>query len=312
MMNATPERLVLIDAYAQIYRCFFAVRAELTNPQGTPTNALYGIARLLLQLHRTLPSRYGAVAFDKGKCARRIALCPEYKAQRPPMPDAMRPQIDPIRQWMKAFGWLLVEQEGIEADDLIAAITRRHGECEVTIVTHDKDIMQLTADRQVFIAQPDKEKWALLGAAEVTRKFGVPPAQLRDYLALLGDSSDNIPGVPGVGAKTAVKLLQQCGSIEGILAQAENVASPKVAASLKDSAELLVRNQQLIALGNEPPAGVTSPADLPRREPDWTALLKMAEEQGFKSLIPALQKEADSAAQPSLFNPPPKHPQSKP
>ena len=189
MMNTTPERLVLIDAYAQIYRCFFAVRAELTNPQGVPTNALYGIARLLLQLHRTLPSRYGAIAFDKGKCTRRITLCPEYKAQRPPMPDTMRPQIEPIRQWMKAFGWPLLEQEGVEADDLIAAITRRHGECEVAIVTHDKDIMQLTADPKVFIAQPDKDKWSLLGSCEVTQRFGVPPEQLRDYLALLGDSS---------------------------------------------------------------------------------------------------------------------------
>ena len=301
MMNTTPERLVLIDAYAQIYRCFFAVRAELTNPQGVPTNALYGIARLLLQLHRTLPSRYGAIAFDKGKCTRRITLCPEYKAQRPPMPDTMRPQIEPIRQWMKAFGWPLLEQEGVEADDLIAAITRRHGECEVAIVTHDKDIMQLTADPKVFIAQPDKDKWSLLGSCEVTQRFGVPPEQLRDYLALLGDSSDNISGVPGVGAKTAAKLLLQCGSIEGIMAQVESVASPKVAATLRDSAELLARNRQLIALGNEPPPGFTAPSDLPRQEPDWASLLKMAEAQGFKSLIPALQKEADNSAQPSLF-----------
>ena len=301
MLNTTNERLVLIDAYAQIYRCFFAVRAGLTNPQGIPTNALYGIARLLLQLHRTLPSRYGAVAFDKGKCTRRITLCPEYKAQRPPMPDTMRPQIEPIRQWMRAFGWTLLEQEGMEADDLIAAITRRHGECEVAIVTHDKDIMQLTADPKVFIAQPDKDQWTLLGAPEVTRKFGVPPEQLRDYLALLGDSSDNIPGVPGVGAKTAAKLLQEAGSIEGILAQAESITSAKVAATLKSSAELLARNRQLIALGNEPPDGFTSPADLPRQEPDWAMLLKMAEEQGFKSLMPALHKEADNAAQPSLF-----------
>ncbi|MBR0459784.1 MAG: hypothetical protein IJJ26_11160 [Victivallales bacterium] len=301
MSMASEERIVLVDAYAHIYRCFFAIRAGLTNPRGEPTNALYGIARFLLQLHRSMGSSHGAFVFDKGKITRRVEICPEYKAQRPPMPDTMRPQIAPIREWIDAFGWPILEQEGLEADDLIAAVTRRREALPVTICTKDKDIMQLTTDPQVTIAQPEKDSWKILGAAEVAEHFGVKPEQILDYLSLLGDTADNIIGVPGVGAKTASKLLGQFGSIAEMLAHLDQMPSPKIAQSLEASRELLKRNQCLVALDDTPPASWQGLPTIVRNEPDWARLVSLAKDQGFQSLVPTFQKEADAGQQLSFF-----------
>lgn len=211
------KQIILIDAYAQIYRSFFALRG-LSNQQGEPVNALYGMARFLLGLDEHLGSDYGAAVFDKGKCKRRIRILPQYKAQRPPMPDALRAQVEPIRVWMQAFGWPLLEQEGLEADDIIGCIASQSEELPLGILSYDKDLAQLVNAR-VSLLQPGKNNsWLRQGVQEVQEKFGVRPEQIVDYLALLGDASDNIPGVPGVGPKTAAKLLGQFGSIEKLLA----------------------------------------------------------------------------------------------
>ena len=291
--------IVLIDAYSQIYRCFYAIK-ELTGANGQPVNALYGIVRLMLFIDKTLPSEYGAVAFDKGKACKRTAICPEYKAHRPPMPDAMRPQIEPIRQWIRAFGWEIVEQDGLEADDLIAAITRQHGTHKVTIVTSDKDISQLTADADVTLALPDKgDSWKVTDAKSVQEKFGVPPQSLRDYLALVGDASDNIFGVTGIGPKGAIKIISECGGIDALLANP--AIDSRLAAKLLAEQERIARNRQLVALDNELPQNWSGVETIARRTPDWELLIKMATDTGFKSLLPILNKRLEDSRQTSFL-----------
>lgn len=293
--------IVLIDSYSQIYRNFYAVRM-LNNPKGEPVNALFGMVRLLIQLDKSRQSDYGAFVFDKGKAAKRLEICPEYKAQRPPMPDDMRPQIEPIRQWIRAFGWSIQEQEGLEADDIIAAISRQHGEHHVTIVTGDKDISQLTADASICLAIPTKgDAWEETHADTVCEKFGVPPELLGDYLALVGDTADNITGLHGIGPKTAASLLNSCGSLEKILADTSVVANEKLRTKLEESRELIARNRKLVALDNELPQGWNGLEDIRRREPDWTTLISMAESQGFKSILTYLKKQEAASVQPMLF-----------
>jgi DNA polymerase-1 len=286
------KRMILIDAYGQIYRSFFAVRG-LTNKKGEPVNALYGIARFLLGLEENQPSEFGAVAFDKGKCRRRCELLPEYKAQRPPMPEDLRSQIAPIKSWLEAFGWPMLEQEGIEADDLIASVAALREDCRVDILSYDKDLMQLVND-QVHILQPDKNSaWVTLGQAEVEEKFGIRPEFIIDYLAMLGDSSDNIRGVEGVGAKTAAKLIQQFGPIENIFAHLEEAGSARLQENLQQSRELLLRNRELIRLDQDALPNWAGLQTIRRNKPDWQAILALAEEQGFRSLTDTIRKKLD-------------------
>ncbi len=281
--------IVLIDAYAQIYRSFYAIRS-LTNSRGEPVNALYGLARLLLQLDRSQASSHGAVLFDKGKSGRRIALCPEYKAQRPPMPDELRSQIGPIREWMSAFGWPLLEQEGVEADDLIAAITARRGQLPVRILTFDKDIAQLTADPDVqLLSSGAGDAWLFQGRQEIVDKFGVPPELLGDYLALVGDTSDNIRGVDGIGPKTAAKLLQESGGLDALLAEPAKVSNQRLRDKVLQSRELLERNRELVRLDQTLPDNWQGLDTIRRGTPDWPKLLQLAEEQGFRSLVKTIQ-----------------------
>ncbi|MBP5300310.1 MAG: hypothetical protein J6Y80_02790 [Victivallales bacterium] len=195
-------KLFLIDAYSQIYRVFYAIR-QLTNARGQPANALYGMARLFLQLDEMQPSDYGAIIYDLGKCTRRTALLPEYKAQRPPMPEELRSQTAAIREWADAFGWNIVDRQGYEADDLIAGLVSQRGPNQAIILTGDKDLFQLleAPDVRILLHGKDKTPWIVADAAVARDKFGVEPAQIRDYLALLGDTADNIPGIPGCGPR---------------------------------------------------------------------------------------------------------------
>ena len=297
-------RLCLIDAYSQIYRVFYAIRM-LNNPAGEPVNALYGMARLFLQLDETVPSEWGALVFDLGKCARRTALLPDYKAQRPPMPPELRAQTAAIRQWAEAFGWPIVQREGFEADDLICGLAGQRGGADALILSSDKDLHQLVQGETVAMlakgATP-KTPWVAVGEAEATRKFGVPPRQLGDYLALIGDTVDNIPGVAGVGPKTAVKLLEQFGDIDNLLAHLEQVASAKTRQALADSAEQLRRNRSLVQLDPVLPEGWRGLDDIRRREPDWQRIDQLSAAQGFTSIQAAIQKHMP-AAQPTPVPP---------
>ncbi len=285
------SKLFLIDAYSQIYRVFYAIR-QLTNMRGEPANALYGMARLFLQLDELQPSDYGAIVYDLGKCTRRTGLLPEYKAQRPPMPEELRSQTAAIREWASAFGWNVVDRQGFEADDLIAGLAAQHGDHTVTILTGDKDLFQLLADPAVRILLHGKDKtpWIEADATAAEAKFGVPPSQIRDYLALLGDTSDNIPGIPGCGPKTAAKLLADYGSIDNLLGHLAERKNAKLRETLQSEAEHLRRNQSLVQLDQALPEGWSGLAGLRRRAPDWERLLQLCDEQGFKSISEAIHK----------------------
>ena len=237
------KKLLLVDAFSQVFRGYFAVRA-LSTAAGVPTNAVFAMTKLLMKLQQDYGDHDGAFVFDKGKCTARLALAPAYKANRPPMPEELRVQMEPIRNMIRAFGWPIVESEGYEADDLIGAAATADAEREVLILSSDKDLSQLINER-VKMLVPDRDgKGRLVRDIEATReKFGVPPEGIVDYLSLIGDSSDNIPGVEGVGPKTAASLITQFGSIEAMLANPEKIAKENLRAKIVAARETLELNR---------------------------------------------------------------------
>ncbi|MBT3377135.1 MAG: hypothetical protein HN742_41350 [Lentisphaerae bacterium] len=294
------NRLVLVDGYAHIYRSYYAIR-ELTNGRDEPVNALYGMARFLMKIDHTLPHDHGAVCMDKGRPKERLELLPSYKGTRPPMPDPLRAQLPLIRDWIVAAGWPIVEEEGREADDLIGAVAKVRDGKETYVVTHDKDLAQLV-EQGVWLLLPGKKGESVrLDPSGVTEKFGVPPEAIPDYLALIGDSVDNIPGVSGVGPKTAVALLSQFGSIDAMLEQADAIERASLREKIRQSGDLLRRNMELVGLDLRLPEGWGGLETVRRREPDWEALLSIARDHEFKSLVTALEQARYNARNPSLF-----------
>lgn len=291
------SRLILIDALSQVFRVFYAIRM-LNAADGRPVNAVFGMARLFMQLEESYPSDYGAIAFDKGKCLRRTQLLPEYKGQRPPMPDELRQQLPAIEEWAEAFGWNLVAKPGVEADDLICGMCGQRGDAEALILSSDKDLSQLLADPQVGMLVHDRvEKcWRIHYAAEVQAHFGVTPAQIRDYLALLGDSADNIDGIPGCGPKTAANLLAKFGDVEGICNHLEEVTPPRVRTAIAQNRPLLERNLSLVQLDQALPDDWQGLEGIRRREPHWEKLLELCRREQFKSLEAAIAKRMKAVA----------------
>lgn len=294
------NQILLVDGYAAIYRSFHAIR-NLNNPRGQAVNALYGMARFALKLDEDFPSRYSALVLDKGKCTRRIELLKEYKANRPPMPDELQAQIPRIREWFEAMGWPLLEEEGREADDLIALAVERRDSVPALIVSHDKDLAQLVEEDVLLLRSAGKGSWEQMGPDEVREKFGVPPELIGDYLALVGDSSDNIPGVRGVGPKTAAALLQKYGSIEGILDKVQEIKAAAVRSHLAEARNDLKRNRDLVRLDIQESADWPGLAGLQRRRIDWEHLLDIARAEGFKSLLSRLEQARDEARCPRFL-----------
>lgn len=293
--------IVLIDAYSQIYRLYYAVRM-LNDSQGRPVNALFGMMRLFMQLDEKFPSDLGAIVFDKGKPSRRVELCPEYKAQRPPMPDDLRSQVGPIQELARAFGWKVLMQDGLEADDIMAAVARRHGDAEVSIITHDKDIAQLTMDPKIVLMTPESgDKWRRMDRAGTQEKFGVGPELLGDYLALVGDTADNIAGVSGIGPKTAASLLNQYGPLDGLLDNPDKIDNKRIAAKIQENKELLKRNRSLVALDDVLPDGCVLPDGIRREPPDWDNVLRLARESSFKSMLAEIQRRGEKSIQGTFF-----------
>ena len=296
------DRIVLVDGYAFIYRSFFAIR-DLSNARGEPTNALYGMARFLHKLEQDFPHSWGAVVLDKGRPAKRLELLPGYKSSRPPMPDALRQQLPKIQQWVQAAGWPVLEQDGHEADDLIAGIAEKHGEYPLYIVSHDKDLAQIVRDDIQLVMPGKKGSYEVIDEHGVQEKFGVPPRAIPDYLALVGDSVDDIPGIAGIGPKTATELLAEFGSVEAIMANTDRIGKEGVREKLQSAGPALTRNRQVALLDVTLPEqwqwqGLNS---LRRQEPDWETLLDIARDNNFKSLITALHKAKHDAENPTLF-----------
>ncbi|MBQ9338270.1 MAG: 5'-3' exonuclease [Lentisphaeria bacterium] len=290
------KTLLLVDAFSQVFRGYFAVRS-LSTSAGVPTNAVFALTKLLLKLQQEYGHCDGAFVFDKGKCTARLALAPAYKANRPAMPEDLRVQMEPIRNMIRAFGWPIVEAEGFEADDLIGAAAVSEKDREVLILSSDKDLSQLIDDR-VKMLVPDRDGKGLLirDIASTREKFGVPPEGIVDYLSLIGDSSDNIPGVEGVGPKTAAALIAQFGSIGAMLAEPEKIAKENLRAKITAARETLELNRKLILLDFAAPLDGASFA---KAEPDYGKIRELAEQAELKSILKELDKLAPAPARPS-------------
>ena len=241
------SRLLIIDGHAYAYRAFHAIR-ELRGPQGQPTNAIFGFIKMLEKMRLALSPVYLIVVWDGGLSAARMTALPEYKAQRPEMPEALRSQFDEISSYLEAAGIAEFCGEGIEADDYIGCLAQQAATAvQVVIASSDKDFMQLVTDR-IGLLNPNDKTGVVWGRAEVLAKAGVEPAQIVDWLALMGDAVDNIPGVPGVGPKTAATLLAQFGSVENIYARLAEVKSEKTRAALQHAQAEVRRNLDLVRL----------------------------------------------------------------
>lgn len=258
------SKWLLVDGFNLAYRCFHAV-PELTRADGFPTNALHGWVKSLWKLADQEKPDGTLVFFDLGGSQERLLLLPEYKAQREEMPDALCKQIEPIKALTRAMGFVGVETDGVESDDLLAAqaVALAAQGHDVLIVSSDKDFAQVVNDRIKILLPPPsanpKLGWRLRDEAGVREKFGVPPSQIADYLALVGDSSDNIPGIPGVGPKTAVKWLQQYQTIEGVIAHAPELMPERFRGVVCERADDLRRNLKLTTLNLSLPTVVAEP-----------------------------------------------------
>ena len=209
------KALHLLDASSFIYRSFFAL-PPLSTKGGFPTGAIYGFLRALLSIMKSEKPVYMAVVFDSPAPTKREKVFKDYKAGRPPMPDPLKVQIPVIKELLELMGIPIIEHPGYEADDLIAVLSKRFAEkgFVVKIYTPDKDMLQLVTDK-ITVVNP--VNWEAFTPEKVRVKFGVPPDRIPDYLALVGDKVDNVEGVKGIGPKTAVRIIEEFGGVEGIL-----------------------------------------------------------------------------------------------
>ena len=285
MPTAKPNRLLIVDGHAYAYRAFYAIR-ELSSPDGAPTNAIYGFIKMLGKLQLQLAPSHAVVVWDGGLSSERTVEHPGYKAQRPPMPESLGQQIDQIGEYLAATGVSSVCREGVEADDWIAAFAgKASGQVPAVVASSDKDFMQLVSP-DVGLANPSDKSDKVWAADDVIAKSGVLPGQIVDWLSLIGDSVDNIPGVPGVGPKTATDLLKQFRTIESLYARLDEVKSQRLRESLSTSKEVVLMNQRLIRL---------KPAELPVnleeveiRPPNLERLRELYAGWGFKTMLAQL------------------------
>lgn len=292
-INATTSvapRLLIVDGHSYAYRAFFAIR-KLTSPAGKPTNAIYGFIRMLGKIHALVGPSHAVVVWDGGLAQERMKLLPEYKALRPRMPSEMEEQLDEIVAYLNAAQIASWVKDGIEADDCIAALTSRAvaAGMDVVIATSDKDFMQLVSPR-VRLLGPSGNADAFVDASQVKAKTGVEPSQIIDWLSLVGDSVDNIPGVAGIGPKTATVLLQQFGSIEELYHHLSEVTPSRLRVQLEASVELLRRNRKLVQLDVAVPCELELEA-LRVRKADAGLLGRLYEGWGFKTLLRELEEQ---------------------
>ncbi|MCE9632658.1 MAG: DNA polymerase I, partial [Methylophilales bacterium] len=245
------KKLLLVDGSSYLYRAFHAM-PDLRNQAGEPTGAIQGVLNMLRRLHKDYPSDYSACVFDaKGKTFR-DDIYPEYKANRASMPDDLRTQIEPLFETIRAMGWPLIIEDGVEADDVIGALAKqaeREG-IQTIISTGDKDISQLV-NEHITVVNTMRDAFRktddVLDIAGVQNKFGVPPNRMIDYLVLIGDTSDNVPGVEKVGPKTAVKWLTHYCSLENIVAHADEITGV-VGENLRKALPWLPTARELITI----------------------------------------------------------------
>ena len=301
-------RLLLVDGHYYAYRSFFAIR-DLTNSRGEPTNAVFGFVKALRKMLADVQPDAAAVVWDAGLPERRMELLPSYKQQRDETPELLAAQFPAIEEAVSALGVRNVRLAGHEADDLIAsyAFAPRPPSTEVFIATNDKDIYSLV-DERVAIYSTNKtdlknpqDGFALLGPAEVEEKWGVPPALIPDVLAFTGDAVDNIPGVEGVGPKTAAKLVREHGAAARLAADPSVIKNDKLRKKIAAAADRVRVNLELVRLDRDLPLPV--PVDDLAVRPDPRAMLEVARRCEFRSLLAEYEKlvAADGSKQGELF-----------
>jgi DNA polymerase I len=288
------KTLLLVDGSSYLYRAFHAL-PDLRNKANEPTGAIYGVLNMLRRLHKDYPADYSACVFDaKGKTFR-DDIFPEYKANRASMPEDLRPQIAPLHEAIQAMGWPVIVEDGVEADDVIGALAKqaeREG-IKVIISTGDKDISQLV-NEHVTVVNTMRDAFRrtdeVLDIAGVTNKFGIPPSLMIDYLTLIGDTSDNVPGVEKVGPKTAVKWLTQYGSLDNIVAHADEITGV-VGENLRKALPWLPTGRELITIRCD--VGIQENLhDLAPKSPDNAKLAELYARFDFKTWLRELGNDA--------------------
>src|SRR5476651_663083 len=269
------DHLYLIDGSGYLFRAYHALPPLTRKSDGLPTGAVSGYCNMLWKLLEDMKSdapTHLAVIFDASEKTFRNEIYKEYKAHRPPAPEDLIPQFPLVRDATRAFGVSCVEMKGYEADDLIATYARlgREAGARVTIVSSDKDLMQLVVDGKVELLDTMKNK--RIASAEVMEKFGVPPSKVIEVQALAGDSVDNVPGVRGIGIKTAAELINQYGDLETLLARAGEIKQPKRRETLIENAENARLSLKLVTLDDHAPLP-EEPAEFAVHQPDPAELI---------------------------------------
>ena len=288
-----PKKAVFIDGNSLANRAFFAL-PSLTTAEGTPTGGIYGFLTMLLRLLDEERPDYLAVAFDKSAPTFRHQAYEQYKANRTGAPDDLRAQFPILKDILRAFNVPILELDGYEADDILGTMAERAEAAglETLIFTGDRDALQLVDDQtKAILTLKGISETKVFDAAAVTERYGVRPDQFVDVKGLMGDTSDNIPGIPGVGEKTATRLVAEYGSLEEALGHADEVSGPKLRELLKTYAEQAKLSKQLATIDRKVPIDADLEG-LARREPDWPALIDWCRKLEFKTLAPRLEKIA--------------------
>ena len=280
-------RLLIVDGHHFAYRAFYAIRS-MNAPDGFPTNAIYGFIKTLERMRERVKPTHIAVIWDGGLDEERLESLEDYKAERDPMPDDMEIQLDGIVQWLEATGIFTWCQDGVEADDIIGTLAWQAEADGFTIViaSSDKDFFQLI-NPNIRVLNPNDKTGTLWGDSQVEAKTGVLPHQIIDWISLMGDSVDGIPGVQGVGPKTAAKLLSEHGNVGAIYEKLNSIASEKLRNRLAEAENDVRRNQKLVGL-KKIPQWDESLSDLRPKPRDVAALEGLYRKWNFKSKLEEL------------------------
>lgn len=290
-------RLLLVDGHYYLYRSFYAIRG-LHNSRGEPTNAIYGYIKALRKMLVDLKPDRAAVIWDCGLPTRRVTIQPEYKKNRTTMPDDLRPQEKWLQEKTTLLGIASIYMQDTEADDLIASYAKSAVQdgADVVIATNDKDILQIVSHSiQIYsTAKADitTGPFALLGVPEIKKKWEVEPSQIADVLTLVGDTSDNIPGVPGIGGKRAVALIQEHGSIARLLEDPSIISNAKIREKIIASRDLIIANREMVRLDDH--LSLPIPWKSLEIRPQYPDLLAALRDCEFRTLLVEIEKEATS------------------
>ena len=284
------KKIALIDGYGFVFRAYHSL-PPLTRGDGTPVGAVYGFTNMLIKLLAGLDVSHVAVVFDAGSKTFRNDIFEDYKANRPPCPEDLKPQFPIVREAAESLNLAILEKAGVEADDIIATLAKKYGkdDCQVVVVSSDKDLMQLINDN---VSMYDAMKNRSVGEQEVLEKFNVKPEKVLDLLSLMGDSADNIPGVRGIGPKTAAELINEYGDLEGIFANLDKIKQKKRKEYLENGQDNALLSRSLVKLKEDVEIGLTED-DLALKDIDPHKLIKFLSDQGFRSLTQRVKKDFD-------------------